>query len=259
VITHIDPPEAWGVRGVDGPIRATVDVTVAPLNDGQRSRVTIELDLTGHGIGKVLVPLMVRRSAQKEMPANLDRLKQRVNGFLARHEPPRFMPQPMRDPPRPPACDLSPGGEDSDLGDLDRGRGLDVSRSSEGWVPVVRQSRRGEESLDLVGAEAEPKVGLFDADPFVGVLAGVGDRDPSVGPDGAGHLGEHASQILRVVKDHVRDRGIDGVVVDGESGEVGLADLDVERALIIVLLGLLADRKQTRGRTERPSPRRRGS
>jgi hypothetical protein len=78
VITHIDPPEAWGVRGVDGPIRATVDVTVAPLNEGQRSRVTIELDFAGHGIGKLLVPLMVRRSAQKEMPANLDRLKRRL-------------------------------------------------------------------------------------------------------------------------------------------------------------------------------------
>lgn len=78
VITHIDPPEAWGVRGVDGPIRATVDVTVAPLNDGQRSRVTIELDFAGHGIGKLLVPLIVRRSAQKEMPANLDRLKSRL-------------------------------------------------------------------------------------------------------------------------------------------------------------------------------------
>lgn len=78
VITHIDPPKAWGVRGVDGPIRATVDVTVAPLNEGQRSRVAVELDFAGHGIGKLLVPLMVRRSAQKEMPANLDRLKRRL-------------------------------------------------------------------------------------------------------------------------------------------------------------------------------------
>jgi uncharacterized protein YndB with AHSA1/START domain len=77
-ITHVDPPRAWGVRAIDGPIRAIVDVAVTPLNAGQRSRVTIELDFTGHGIGKLLVPLVVRRSARKEMPANLERLKQRL-------------------------------------------------------------------------------------------------------------------------------------------------------------------------------------
>jgi uncharacterized protein YndB with AHSA1/START domain len=80
-LTHIDPPRDWGIRGVDGPIRATVDVTVAPLNDGEQSRVTIDLAFTGHGIGKLLVPLVVRRSARKEMPANLQRLKQHLEGF----------------------------------------------------------------------------------------------------------------------------------------------------------------------------------
>jgi uncharacterized protein YndB with AHSA1/START domain len=77
-ITHIDPPRGWGVRGVDGPIRATVDVNVTLLNEGQRSRVTIDLAFSGHGIGKLLVPLVVHRSARKEMPANLERLKQRL-------------------------------------------------------------------------------------------------------------------------------------------------------------------------------------
>jgi uncharacterized protein YndB with AHSA1/START domain len=78
VITHIDPPRAWGVRGVDGPVRASVNVAVTPMNDGERSRVKIELDFSGHGIGKLLVPLMVRPSARKEMPANLERLKRRL-------------------------------------------------------------------------------------------------------------------------------------------------------------------------------------
>jgi uncharacterized protein YndB with AHSA1/START domain len=77
-ITHIDPPKTWGVRGIDGPVRASVDLAVSPLNEGQRSRVTIELDFTGHGIGKLLVPLVVRRSARKEMLANLDELKRRL-------------------------------------------------------------------------------------------------------------------------------------------------------------------------------------
>jgi hypothetical protein len=32
----------------------------------------------GHGIGKVLVPLMVRREARKEMPENMAALKQLI-------------------------------------------------------------------------------------------------------------------------------------------------------------------------------------
>lgn len=37
-ITRIDPPRTWSVRGIDGPIRAAVDVDVAPLEDGKRAR-----------------------------------------------------------------------------------------------------------------------------------------------------------------------------------------------------------------------------
>jgi uncharacterized protein YndB with AHSA1/START domain len=76
-ITTLDPPTSWAVRGVDGPIRAIVNVTVEPLN-GARSWVTIELDFEGHGIGKLLVPLVVRRQARNEMPSNCRRLKQRI-------------------------------------------------------------------------------------------------------------------------------------------------------------------------------------
>ena len=78
-ITHIDPPWAWGVRGTDGPIRAVVDVTVEPLT-AQRSRLTIAVDFTSHGIGKVLVPIVVRPEARKEMPANVAALKARLEG-----------------------------------------------------------------------------------------------------------------------------------------------------------------------------------
>jgi hypothetical protein len=76
-LTHIDPPKTWGVRGIDGPIRAAVDVLVEPLG-GSRSRLTISVDFAGHGIGKILVPLMVRREARKEMPANMAALKQNM-------------------------------------------------------------------------------------------------------------------------------------------------------------------------------------
>jgi hypothetical protein len=76
-LVRIDPPRAWGVRGIYGPIRAAVDVLVEPVT-GARSRLTISADFTGHGIGKVLVPLMVRREARKEMPANMAALKRMI-------------------------------------------------------------------------------------------------------------------------------------------------------------------------------------
>ena len=64
------------MRGIDGPIRAAVDVLVEPVT-GSRSRLTIRVDFTGHGIGKILVPLMIRREG-KEMPDNMAALKQRM-------------------------------------------------------------------------------------------------------------------------------------------------------------------------------------
>jgi uncharacterized protein YndB with AHSA1/START domain len=77
-ITAINPPRSWALHGIDGPIRAKVNVTVEPLDGGTRSRVTIALDFEGHGIGRLLVPLVVRRQARSEMPANLRRLKERL-------------------------------------------------------------------------------------------------------------------------------------------------------------------------------------
>jgi len=76
-LTHIDPPRAWRVRGLDGPIRAAVDVAVETLSD-QRARLTIAVDFQGHGIGRLLVPLVVRRQARKEMPTNLAACKERL-------------------------------------------------------------------------------------------------------------------------------------------------------------------------------------
>jgi uncharacterized protein YndB with AHSA1/START domain len=76
-LVRLEPPRAWAVRGLDGPIRAAVNVTVEPLG-AARSRVAIAVDFTGHGVGKLLVPLMVRPEARKEMPANLARLKERL-------------------------------------------------------------------------------------------------------------------------------------------------------------------------------------
>lgn len=78
-LARFDPPHRWSVRGVDGPIRAIVDVTVVPRSDTS-AHLTIALDFEGHGIGRLLVPLVVRRQARREMPVNVTTLKQRLEG-----------------------------------------------------------------------------------------------------------------------------------------------------------------------------------
>lgn len=83
-LTRIDAPRTWGVQGIDGPIRATVDVTVESLTETS-SRLTIAVDFDGHGIGKLLVPLLVRRQAQKEMPVNVEALKRHVEAQQPQH------------------------------------------------------------------------------------------------------------------------------------------------------------------------------
>ena len=77
-IAELTPPTHWAVRGLDGPVRGNVNGTIDPLDNATRSRVTIELELQGEGIGKLLVPLFVKRKAQSEMPRNARALKERL-------------------------------------------------------------------------------------------------------------------------------------------------------------------------------------
>ena len=82
-LTEFAAPRSWAVRGIDGPVRAIVKGAVEPLDDGERSRVTIELDFEGHGIGKLLVPLLARPQAKQELPKNMQHLKERLEGSPA--------------------------------------------------------------------------------------------------------------------------------------------------------------------------------
>ena len=63
-ITEHEPPRRTSFRGVDGPVRPVGTVTVEPVGDGSHSRVTIELDLRGHGFGKLVAPLRPARRTQ---------------------------------------------------------------------------------------------------------------------------------------------------------------------------------------------------
>ena len=76
-ISEHDPPRRSAFRGVSGPVRPVGTVTIEPVDDGARSRVTIEIELVGHGIGKLLAPL-ANRDARKHVPDNQAKLKERL-------------------------------------------------------------------------------------------------------------------------------------------------------------------------------------
>src|SRR5215208_6756275 len=80
-LADLTPPSRWVVRGLDGPVRGNVSGRIEPLDNGKRSHVTIELEFDGYGIGKLLLPLFVRRKAQEEMPRNMLRLKNQLKGM----------------------------------------------------------------------------------------------------------------------------------------------------------------------------------
>jgi uncharacterized protein YndB with AHSA1/START domain len=76
-ITELSPPRTWAVRaGEGGPIAGIARGRIEPLGDGQRSRVTISLQFKGRGIGRLLVPLVVRRQARRQLPRNQQTLKE---------------------------------------------------------------------------------------------------------------------------------------------------------------------------------------
>jgi uncharacterized protein YndB with AHSA1/START domain len=79
-ITQFSPPRIWKIRGIDGPIRANVSVTVEPRQDGTQAHVALELDFLGYGFGKLIVPVVIRE-ARKEVPQSCQKLKARLENY----------------------------------------------------------------------------------------------------------------------------------------------------------------------------------
>ena len=77
-ITELQAPRRFAARGIDGPLRAHATITIQPLDGGNRSKVTFTLDFEGQGMGKVLVPDVVRRMAAKGAPRSYRNLKERL-------------------------------------------------------------------------------------------------------------------------------------------------------------------------------------
>jgi uncharacterized membrane protein len=76
-IVEYDPPRRTRFQVINGPVRPAGTITVEPLAGGTRSRLTLELDFQGRGIGKLVAP-MARGQAKKQVPADQRRLKQRL-------------------------------------------------------------------------------------------------------------------------------------------------------------------------------------
>ena len=76
-ITEHSPPRSFAFRGIDGPVRPIGRGTIEPVGDGMRTRVTIELDFEGDGLGRALLPL-VRSQARKQVSKDHRLLKERL-------------------------------------------------------------------------------------------------------------------------------------------------------------------------------------
>ncbi|CAN5788498.1 hypothetical protein BH20ACT14_BH20ACT14_05880 [soil metagenome] len=77
-LTDWNPPRSYAFRGIDGPVRPIGKGTLEPIDDGAGTRFTFSIDFEGHGIGKLLVPLIVRKQAKSEITKSHAALKQQL-------------------------------------------------------------------------------------------------------------------------------------------------------------------------------------
>ena len=77
-LTDWNPPGSYAFRGIDGPVRPIGKGTLEPMDGGAGTRFTFSIDFEGHGIGKLLVPLVVRRQAKSEIATSHAALKERL-------------------------------------------------------------------------------------------------------------------------------------------------------------------------------------
>jgi uncharacterized protein YndB with AHSA1/START domain len=76
-VTAYEPPKEFAFKGIDGPVRPEGKVTFEPVDEGRRTRYTIDLDFKGSGLGVLLLPF-VRRDAGKQVSESLTHLKQKL-------------------------------------------------------------------------------------------------------------------------------------------------------------------------------------
>ena len=82
-VTAYSPDERYGVRGVDGPVRAHVTMDLSPSTGATGTRLKYGIAFEGHGIGR-LIATFARNGARKNLPAMLDILKRRLEAASVR-------------------------------------------------------------------------------------------------------------------------------------------------------------------------------
>ena len=80
-VTAHEPPRKASFRGTAGPVRPVGTVTVEPLGESS-SRMSLELELEGHGLGK-LFAILARRQAAKEVPERHQKFKELLESGAA--------------------------------------------------------------------------------------------------------------------------------------------------------------------------------
>jgi uncharacterized membrane protein len=76
-ITTLDPPRLVAFRGLDGPIRGEGTQRVERAGEG--SRVLFEMEMRGHGLGALMLP-MARRQATRQVAESHQKLKRILEG-----------------------------------------------------------------------------------------------------------------------------------------------------------------------------------
>jgi uncharacterized protein YndB with AHSA1/START domain len=97
-ITEHDPPRKVSFRGTAGLIRPVGTYTVDPTGESS-SRMNSELDLKGHGIGK-LFAILARRQLAKQVPVDHKKFKELLESGVAAAPRPRApeTPRPIAEP-----------------------------------------------------------------------------------------------------------------------------------------------------------------
>ena len=75
-VTEHVPSSRFAFRGISGPLRPLGIATIEQI-DQERSRLVLDFQLQGHGIGKLLAPL-ANRQARKDVARAQQRLKEKL-------------------------------------------------------------------------------------------------------------------------------------------------------------------------------------
>jgi len=80
-VTEYEPGRSYGLRGIDGPVRTRVLMTLSPVDGGTRTSVETEISFKGVGIGMAFARL-ASLGARKEAASYGEHLKEQLEAPL---------------------------------------------------------------------------------------------------------------------------------------------------------------------------------